>query len=469
MDFILSDLKKGSTAHLVGIGGAGMSAIATVLVQMGYRVEGSDLKESANVQRLRNLGAVVGIGHRTDNLGSAKVVISSSAVLPDNPEILEAQRLGIPVISRARMLSAIMATRKGIAVAGTHGKTTTSSLITQMLLGCGADPSFLIGGELNEIGSNAHYSSGEYLVAEADESDGSLLLLRPEYTVLTNVEWDHPDYFDSVEHTERIFREFLELLPSNGFAVICGDDPHARGVGLDFKLEGGTALFYGQGNENDYHIEGVSTGSDGCGYTAFYRGSDLGRVETRIPGMHNVYNSLAALAVGHQLGFPIGAAIAGIGKFQGVRRRFELVGTHDGVRVFDDYAHHPTEVKAVLDLASAIAPERVVAVFQPHRYTRTRELAAAYGPSFAGADLVVVTDIYGAGEEPEPGVSGRLVADSIQERYPEKQLLYVASRAELAGAVVPLLRDRDMVITMGAGDVTNCAREILEILAVNRT
>ncbi len=243
MDFILSDLKKGSTAHLVGIGGAGMSAIATVLLQMGYRVEGSDLKESANVQRLRNLGAVVGIGHRTDNLGSAKVVISSSAVLPDNPEILEARRLGIPLISRARMLSEIMATRKGIAVAGTHGKTTTSSLITQMLLGCGADPSFLIGGELNEIGSNAHYSSGEYLVAEADESDGSLLLLRPEYTVLTNVEWDHPDYFDSVEHTERIFREFLELLPSNGFAVICGDDPHARGVGLDFKLEGGTALF----------------------------------------------------------------------------------------------------------------------------------------------------------------------------------------------------------------------------------
>jgi UDP-N-acetylmuramate--alanine ligase len=469
MEFNLSDLDNGATAHLVGIGGAGMSAIATVLLQMGYRVEGSDLKESANVVRLRNLGAVVGIGHRAENVSSADVVIRSSAVLPDNPEILEAGRLGIPVMDRALMLAAIMATKKGIAIAGTHGKTTTSSLVTQMLLNCGADPSFLIGGELNEIGSNAHYGSGEYLVAEADESDGSLLFLRPEHVILTNVEWDHPDYFDSVEHTAGVFLKFIELLPPGGFAIICGDDPQARGVGLGFRSAGGTVVFYGRGEENDYRFEDPTTESDGCGYTAYYHGSELGRVQTRIPGMHNIYNSMAALATGHQLGFPVEAAIAGISKFQGVRRRFELVGTHDGVRVLDDYAHHPTEVKAVLDLASSITTDRVVAVFQPHRYTRTSKLASDYGPSFAGADLIVVTDVYGAGEEPEPGVSGRLVADSIMAQYPDKQLHYVASRAELAGAVVPLLRDGDMVITMGAGDITNCAREILDMLAVDRT
>jgi UDP-N-acetylmuramate--alanine ligase len=458
MEFILSDLEKGSSVHLVGIGGAGMSAIAIVLLQMGYHVEGSDLKESANVTRLRNLGAVVGIGHRAGNVGSAEVVVKSSAVPPDNPEIMEARRLGIPVIDRARMLAAIMATKKGIAVAGTHGKTTTSSLVTQMLLNCGADPSFLIGGELNEIGSNAHYGSGEYLVAEADESDGSLLFLHPMHVVLTNVEWDHPDYFESVEHTARIFREFLELLPPDGFAVVCGDDPHARVVGLDFKTAGGKAVFYGRGEENEYRFENPNTKSDGCGYTAFFNGSELGRVQTRIPGMHNIYNSIA-----------VEAAIAGISKFQGVRRRFELVGTRDGVSVFDDYAHHPTEVKAVLDLASSVAPDRVVAVFQPHRYTRTGKMASDYGPSFLGADLVVVTDVYGAGEEPQPGVSGRLVAESISARYPEKQLHYVASRTELAAAVVPLLRDRDTVITMGAGDITNCAREILDMLAVGRS
>jgi UDP-N-acetylmuramate--alanine ligase len=461
----LLELEKGETAHLVGIGGAGMSAIATVLLQMGYRVEGSDLKESPNVRRLRQLGAVVGLGHRADNLGSARVVIRSSAVLGDNPELVEAERLGIPVISRAQMLSAIMATRKGIAVAGTHGKTTTSSLVTQVLLDCGADPSFLIGGELNEIGSNAHYGEGEYLVAESDESDGSLLCLRPWCAVLTNVDLDHTDYFENIEQVESIFGEFLRLLPADGFAVVCGDDPRAREVGVGFRSDGGKVFFYGRSPENDYVFRDASTGAEGCDYTALFDGSSLGKVHTRIPGMHNVYNSLAALAVAHRLGLPKEPALDGLKRFQGVRRRFELIGIHDGIRVIDDYAHHPTEVKAVLDLAAGLEPSRVVAVFQPHRYTRTGKLAGDFGPSFEGADLVVVTDVYGAGEEPEPGVSGRLVADSIRERYPAKQLFYVASRGELAASVVPLLRQGDMVITMGAGDVTQCAREILEILA----
>lgn len=468
-DFELTQLKKGDTVHLVGIGGAGMSAIATVLLQIGYQVEGSDLKESPNVRRLRQEGAVVGLGHRADNLGEARVVIRSSAVSPDNIELIEAELLGIPVITRAQMLSAIMATRQGIAIAGTHGKTTTSSIMTQMLIGCGADPAFLIGGELNEIGSNAHYGTGEYLVAEADESDGSLLCLRPVHAVLTNVELDHPDFFESMEHTERVFREFLDLLPPGGFAVACGDDQGARDVGLGFRADGGNVLFYGRGAHNEYRFVEEATSVDGCRYTALFKENTLGKVNLLVPGVHNIYNSLAALATGHQLGKSIERAIEGIGRFKGVRRRFEHMGTRSGVNVIDDYAHHPTEVKAVVDLAASIADSRVVVVFQPHRYTRTGKLASDFGRSFGGADLVIVTDVYSAGEEPEPGVTGRLVADSILEHEPGKRLFYVPSRAELAGSVLPLLREGDTVITMGAGDITQCAGELLELLELEKS
>ncbi len=441
-----------------------MSAIATVLLEMGYRVEGSDIKESPNVRRLRQLGAAVGLGHRADNLGDARVVVYSSAVAADNPELLAANRAGITVMARAEMLSAIMATRSGIAVAGTHGKTTTSSLVAQALLACGADPAFLIGGELNEIGSNAHYGAGAYLVAEADESDGSLLCLRPGCAVLTNVELDHPDFFESVEHAAKVFSEFLALLPPGGFAVVCGDDPGSREVGEAHAARGGRTVFYGSGEGNDYRFFSEECSAGGCRYTAACLGVELGEVRILVPGRHNVYNSLAALAVCRELGFPTDRLIQGIAAFRGVRRRFELVGSRDGIKVFDDYAHHPTEVRAVLELAASTQPGRVVAVFQPHRYSRTARLAGDFGESFGLADLVVVTDVYGAGEEPEPGVSGKLVADSILDREPDKELVYIPSRAELASNVAPLLREGDTVITMGAGDITLCAREILDIL-----
>lgn len=462
--FDLGSLEKESTVHLVGIGGAGMSAIATVLLEMGYTVEGSDIKESPNVRRLRRLGAVVGLGHRADNLGDARVVIYSSAVPDGNPELVAAREAGIPVMTRAGMLAAVMATRRGIAVAGTHGKTTTSSLITQALLACGADPAFLIGGELNEIGSNAHYGTGEYLVAEADESDGSLLSLRPWCAVLTNVEFDHPDFYESVEHTARVFSEFLGLLPGEGFAVVCGDEPNARRVGEERARRGGRTVFYGAAEGNDYGFASEECSADGCRYTASFSGAPLGEVRLRVPGRHNVYNSLAALAVCRELGFPEDRVIAGIGAFSGVRRRFEPVGARDGIKVYDDYAHHPTAVRAVLELAASTGPGRVVVVFQPHRYSRTARLVGEFGESFGLADLVVVTDVYGAGEEPEPGVSGKLVADSILDREPGKEIVYIPSRAELAENVAPLLREGDTVITMGAGDITRCGQEILELL-----
>jgi UDP-N-acetylmuramate--alanine ligase len=442
-----------------------MSAIATVLLQMGYQVAGSDLKESANVRRLRDQGAVIGLGHRAENLGEAGVVVRSSAVSADNPEISEALSRGIPVISRAEMLSAIMREKKGIAVAGTHGKTTTSSMVTTVLAVCGVEPAFLIGGELNEIGTNAGYGSGEYLVAEADESDGSLLCLRPLHAVLTNVELDHTDFFEDVEHTARVFEEFLGTLPEGGFSIVCGDDPGGRKVGEACLENGGAVLFYGSLEDNDYRFQDESNGPGGLSYRALFRGKDLGFVTMTVAGMHNIYNSLAALAVAHGLGLDTRKAVEGLGGFKGVRRRFELVGALGGVEIIDDYAHHPTEVRAVLELASSLRPGRVVAVFQPHRYSRTGDLAGEFGASFRGADVVVVTDVYGAGEEPEPGVTGRLIADSILEAEPGKSVLYEPSRADLAGFVVPFLRQGDMVITMGAGDITQCAREILDLLA----
>lgn len=462
--FTLESIGDGGMVHLVGIGGAGMSAIATVLIEMGYPIEGSDIKESPYVRRLREMGAVVGIGHRAENLCDARVVVKSAAIRDDNPELMEADKKGIPVITRAQMLAAIMSTRKGIAVAGTHGKTTTSSLATQMLLACGANPSYLIGGELNEIGGNAHYGEGEYLVAEADESDGSLLYLRPEVAVLTNIDGDHLDYFGSIENTADVFLRFLQLLPSGGLAVVCGDDKSAGAVGLDYRNQGGRVLFYGRSEGNDYRFSEEVIGESRTEYTAWYAGEMIGRVTVGIPGLYNAYNSLAALAVGHQLGMPTEQVIRGLGSFQGVRRRYERVGSYGGVQVIDDYAHHPTEIAAVLDLAGSVAPGRVVTVFQPHRYSRTRLLADEFGGSFAGADLVIVTDVYGAGEDPEPGVTGKLVVDVIEERHPEKEIIYVPNRSELARTVVPLLEEGDTVLTIGAGDITRCASEILELL-----
>lgn len=460
----LGQLDKDSVVHLVGIGGAGMSAIATVLLEMGYPVEGSDLKESANVRRLRDLGAAVGLGHRAENLGEARLVVKSSAIRADNPELLEAVMRGIPVLDRAQMLAAIMETRKGVAIAGTHGKTTTSSLVTQVLLSCGADPSFLIGGELNEIGSNAHYTEGEYLVAEADESDGSLLYLHPFASVLTNVDLDHTDYYESLEHTARVFAEFLRRIQSGGFAVVCGDDRPARHVGLGYRSEGGRVLFYGGSEANDYRFSDEVICADGNRFTAWYRDDELGEVRSGIAGLHNIYNSLAACSVAHQLGFPFSDIARGIASFKGVRRRFETVGDSAGIRVVDDYAHHPVEVEAVLGLARRACAGRIVAVFQPHRYSRTGALADRFANSFFDADLVVVSDVYSAGEEPEPGVSGRLIADGIAARDAGKQVRYVQSRSELAAEVVSLLDEGDTVITLGAGDVTLCAREILGLL-----
>ncbi|MDD5748282.1 MAG: UDP-N-acetylmuramate--L-alanine ligase [Actinomycetota bacterium] len=462
-EFKIENADKKLPIHLVGIGGAGMSAIAIVLAQMGFIVEGSDLKESAYVRRLREFGIKVAIGHRVENLSCPQLVVVSSAISPDNPEVTGARELEIPVVTRAEMLQQIMSTKKGIAVAGTHGKTTTASLITWMMMECKTDPSFLIGGELNEIGSNANYSDGEYLVAEADESDGSLLSLRPFVAVLTNVDGDHLDYFGSLDRTEAIFSEFLSLLPEDGFALVCGEDPRAVKATQDYVRKGGNVFMFGEGFENDYRFDEVEMANDHWLFDIYFRDEKLGEARMKLSGLHNAYNALATFAVGHQLGLPVEGILRGIEKFSGVRRRFEAVGEFNGITVFDDYAHHPTEIGAVIGTARAIYPNRLVVVFQPHRYSRTKLLANAFGTCFDGVDLLFVTDIYGAGEEPEPGITGKIIVDSVKKYNPGLPVIYIRDRKTLAKEVCERLKPQDMVITMGAGDITHCAREIIEI------
>ena len=459
-EIVLEELERTRPIHMVGIGGAGMSAIATVLLQMGFMVEGSDIKESPNIRRVRLVGATVGIGHRADNVGTASLVVASSAIRDDNPEILEARRKNISVVARAEMLAAIMSGKRGIAVAGTHGKTTTSSLVAQALYGCGADPSFLIGGELNEIGGNARHGAGEFLVAEADESDGSLLYLKPEAAILTNADVDHVDYFNGGEHVACVFLDFLQRV--TGFAVICYDDERARETGRKYESGGGKAIYYGADKDCDFRFSDAKSSHAGVEFDAFRGDEPLGTTRCAVPGVHNAYNALAAIAMGVTLGFPAEGVVRSIGEFRGVRRRFETVGSARGVTVIDDYAHHPTEIAAVLAVAKELATSRLVVVFQPHRYSRTRTFAGDFASSLSLADLLVITDVYAAGEDPEPGVSGQLIVDGIESDG--KKVYYVQNRLELARSVVPLLEEGDMLITMGAGDVTQCAREILELL-----
>jgi len=460
----LNQIDKSKPIHFVGIGGAGMSAIAKVLIEMGFKVEGSDLKESNYIRLLRNAGASIAIGHREENISNPSLLVVSSAIPHDNPEVRLAKARGIPVISRALMLGTIVSTKVGIAVAGTHGKTTTASMIANIMIDCGVDPSFLIGGELNEIGGNARFGNGDFLVAEADESDGSLLLLKPFAVVLTNIDSDHMDYFGNIEKVEAIFSDFLHLIPSEGFAIVCGDDFRARSVAIRYSESGGNVFTYGKNGENDYYFKEVNLSPDGTTFSAFFKGKKIGNVRLSVCGMHNVYNALAALSTAHRFGFDIRNVIESLGKFSGVRRRFEFVGQAKDVCVFDDYAHHPTEIKAVIDTARLSSQGRLIVVFQPHRFTRTRLLAEQFGDCFDGADVLVLTEIYGAGEEPEPGVTSKLILDSIKKRNRTLPVHYIPNRSSLASKVVKLCSKGDTVITMGAGDITQCSREILDLL-----
>jgi len=440
--------------HVVGIGGAGMSAIATVLRAMGHEVTGSDLRESGVTERLRSLGIAVAIGHDAANVGDAGLVTLSTAVRSDNPEVVDARERGIPVLARAELLAAIASRKRCVAVAGTHGKTTTASMLSLVLVEAGLRPSFLIGGEVNEIGTNAVWDAGEWIVVEADESDGTFLHLTPDIAVVTNVEPDHLDHYGSFDAVRGAFAEFLA---SAAHRVVGADDAEARIVG---RAAG--ADLVGLAADATFTMTAVEASRSSVAFDLLGPdGARIARIRVAVPGLHNARNAAVATVAALVAGAPAEAAVAALARFGGVARRFEFRGDHAGVTFVDDYAHLPTEVRAALAAARDGDWGRVVAVFQPHRYSRTAEVGEAFGEAFDDADVVVVTDVYGAGEAPVPGVSGRLVADAVRARRPDAELHYVAGRTELVAAVAALLRPGDLCLTLGAGDLTSLPDELM--------
>jgi len=443
--------------HVVGAGGAGMSAIATVLSAMGHTVTGSDLKASPVIDRLMASGIEVVVGHAAANVGATDVVTVSTAIRDDNPEVVEAGRRGIPVFRRSAVLAAIAELRRCIAVAGTHGKTTTASMLSLMLVEAGLRPSFLIGGDVNEIGTNAVWDEGDWLVVEADESDGTFLSLRPDVAVVTNIEPDHLDHYGSFEAMRSAFGAFLQ---SARHRVVGGDDPEA----LSWARAHG-ADTVGVGENCSHRLSDVTLSRSSVAFnlshTSGGSGRDLGRLVLPVPGLHNARNAAVAAVAAMAAGVSFDDAARALARFAGVARRFEFRGDAGGVTFVDDYAHLPSEVEAALAAARDGGWQRIVAVFQPHRYSRTAALSFEFGQAFTDADVVVVTDVYGAGEAPIPGVSGKLVADAVRRATPDKPVVYVRSRTELRARVAALLTDGDLCCTLGAGDLTSLPDELL--------
>lgn len=452
-DLVVADLDP---VHLIGIGGAGMSAIAKVLLMRGIGVSGSDMKDSAGLAALRALGATTVVGHDAGNLGDVGAVVVSSAIREANPELRAARERGIPVLHRAQVLALLMRERRGIAVAGTHGKTTTSSMVALVLQRAGIDPSFLIGGDLNERGTNAHSGDGDWLVAEADESDGSFLWLAPELAILTNVEADHLDHYADEAEVRETFLAFTHNVAPDGCVVACGDDAGVRAIAA--RIERRVVTY---GLTNGRWTAERAPDVDGQRLRVLRDGVFAGDVLLRVAGEHNARNALAAIAIADLVGISFDRAASALSSFAGVQRRFQDRGSAAGVRVVDDYAHHPTEVAATLSAAREARPRRIIAVFQPHLYSRTAFFGHALGAALSRADLVVVTDVYGAREDPQPGITGKLVVEGVIDTRPRALVAYVPKRGDIPRYVAGRARAGDLVLTIGAGDVTMLGDEIL--------
>jgi UDP-N-acetylmuramate--alanine ligase len=450
--------KKIKHIHFVGIGGIGMSGIAEVLLNLGYKVSGSDLRESDTTRRLRQLGGEIQIGHRPGNITSPHVVVISSAVKKDNVEVIAAREKQVPVIPRAEMLAELMRLKYGVAIAGAHGKTTTTSLVATVLAAGGIDPTVVIGGKLNSLGSNAKLGQGEFLVAEADESDGSFLKLSPTIAVVTNIDAEHLDYYKDINEIKDAFLQFINKVPFYGVAILCLDQPHIQS--LIPKIEK-RYLTYGMSSQADYQATDVTFMPLGSKFRVVNHTGDLGSFELSIPGLHNVSNSIAAIAVARELEVDLEVIRRALKDFSGVQRRFQIKGEAKGVLVVDDYGHHPTEVRATLAAAKAALGRRVVCVFQPHRYTRTKHLLEEFFTAFNQADRVIIMDIYAAGEQPIPGVSGQAVYEGIR-KYGHKDVAYLGGRDEIVKHLCETLREGDLLLTLGAGDVWKLGESVLE-------
>ncbi|HET6476978.1 MAG TPA: UDP-N-acetylmuramate--L-alanine ligase [Thermoleophilia bacterium] len=447
--------------HFIGIGGAGMSGIAMVLAELGVDVRGSDLKASRYTRHLVEAGVPVVVGHDAANLGDAALVVTSTAIAEGNAEVRAARAADLPVLRRAEMLARIMAMRRGIAVAGTHGKTTTSSMISHVLRQAGLDPTFLVGGELNDTGSNAGVGQGEWLVAEADESDGSLLYLRPEVAIVSNVELDHHSNYACLDDVRDVFRRFVALLPEDGLLVL------VAGTGGEELAAHTPARVVFVGLETgDLRAEVDEVDDRGSRFTVRdAAGAELARIELRVPGEHNILNAMTALAVLRHAGVSPEDAAPHLLTFSGAARRFQLIGEQDGVLVVDDYAHHPTEITATLTAAMKGDHERVIAVFQPHLFSRTRYLQREFGRALTLADEAIVTEIFPAREEPEPGVSGKLIVDAYLSVRPGGPVSFLPRLNDVVARLAPRVRPGDLVLTLGAGDVFHAGEQLLATLA----
>lgn len=449
--------------HLIGIGGISMSGIASILAKQDFIVSGSDLHDSLLLAELRGNGVQVQIGHKVDNVKGADLVVISNAIPEDNPELKYARKKGITVIKRAQMIAQMMEDKRGIAVSGTHGKTTTTSMTASVLKKGGLDPTILIGGELEMIGGNAYLGNGDFFLTEADESDGSFLYYNPEVVVVTNVELDHLDYYDNEDKLLNTFKKFLGTVPAGGRAIICAEDKILMSL---IDTDNPRFLTYGFGR-GLLRAEDVKLLPFGSYYNLVYRGKKLGEINLNVPGKHNILNSLAAVAIAFHAGLDFTAVKKGMEEYSGVGRRFEKKGLMGNILVVDDYAHHPSEIKATLQAARNTGYERIVVVFQPHRYTRTKYLMDDFSRSFDLADHVIVTDIYSAGEKKIPGVKAQDLVRLIARRD-RSEVDYIARLKDVVSYLQEILQPRDLVLTMGAGDVHLVGEILLEKMKEHR-
>jgi len=448
--------------HLVGIGGIGMSGIAEVLLTLGYSVSGSDLKSTAITERLHNLGAKIFVGHRAENVEGAHVVVVSSAVKGDNPEVVEAHKHKIPVIPRAEMLAELMRLKYGIAVAGAHGKTTTTSMIASVLAAADLDPTFVVGGRVNQAGTTARLGRGEYMVVEADESDRTFLLLAPVVAVVTTIDREHLDHYDSLEDIQHAFIQFVNRVPFYGAVIVCLDEPNVQALVPEVKRP---IITYGTSNQADLVIRDVKLEGLGSRFRLIYRGDDLGMFHLHAPpGIHNVRNAAAAVAVGLYLNVPAELMRDGLEKFTGVGRRFEVKASVNGVTVIDDYGHHPTEIRATLEAARGCNYRRLLVLFQPHRYTRTKHLWEEFCSAFNQADVLVLTDIYAASEAPIEGVTGEALAEAIRAAG-HKNVIFRSSMQEGIEYLMGEAHAGDALLTVGAGSVSRASDELAMLMA----
>ena len=448
----------GKRVHFIGIGGAGMSGLARISLSHGITVSGSDAKDSSVVKALQALGATIATAHAASNVDGADLVVYSTAISSSNAELMRAQELKLSTLTRAAALSILMSESKSIAVAGTHGKTTTSSMMAVALQACGADPSFAIGGTITASGSNAHRGTGEIFVAEADESDGSFIEYHPYAAIVTNVEHDHVDFFATPEDVAQAFKDFAATINKDGFLTYCADDQGAKALASTVKTC--ALISYGVDESCDLRLDSIELEAMGSRARAIWRGKVVGFIELQVPGHHNLLNAAAVLATGLNLGFPAPELLTGLAVFRGTGRRFELKGTVHGIRVIDDYGHHPTEIDVTLKAARRFAGDgRLIVIFQPHRYSRTKAFSAQFAKALDMADRAIVLEVYAASEKPIAGVTSRLITDAMSHGE------YIPNFIEVTDSVIDSAEPQDVIITLGAGDVSSLAPIIVDGLS----